>query len=48
MKKKDYYKLLIFIKNAEKIRNKIPLEQQAMFDKNLDVARQELKRIKGC
>ena len=48
MKKKEYYKLLIFIKNAEKIRHKIPKEQQSMFDKNLDIARQELSKFSGC
>lgn len=47
MNKKDYFKLLIFIKNAEKIRHKIPLEEQAMFDKNLQIAKSELEKIRG-
>lgn len=47
MKKKEYYKLLIFIKNSEKIKHKIPSEQRSMFDKNLQIARSELEKMRG-
>lgn len=47
MNKKDYFKLLIFIKNAEKIKHKIPSEQRSMFDKNLQISRSELEKMIG-
>ena len=46
MKKKDKIKLFLFIKNAEKIRNRIPKEQLFEFDKNLEIMKAEYEKIK--
>lgn len=46
MNKKDKIKLFLFIKNAEKIRNRIPKEQLALYDKNLEIAKAEYEKIK--
>lgn len=46
MKKKDKIKLFLFIKNAEKIRNRIPADQLSLYDKNLEIAKREYEKIR--
>lgn len=44
MKYENKKKLFLFIKNAEKNRNIIPVDQLALYDKNLEIAKAEYEK----
>lgn len=45
-RKKEEIKILMFIRNAEKVRNRIPKDKLFEFDKNLEIVKQEYENMK--
>lgn len=46
LKKKEEIKILMFIRNAERVRKRIPKDKLFEFDKNLEIVKQEYEKIK--